>query len=191
MVRLRLALTAACLCVASLASAQSPYFGVGMLTPYIGASAGGDVRDSAVTPGVSMAALDSSGFGAEIDLGHAREIDDSRFSSSAITSFTVNAIGMWQVPVARRVLRPFVAAGVGVLRVRAEVSEGGLVTSRTDWAFDAGGGVLYMFNDLIGVRGDVRYFRYFERFDDLPLRDNGFFDYWRTAVGVTFAWPIR
>jgi hypothetical protein len=48
-----------------------------------------------------------------------------------------------------------------------------------------------MFDDATGVRGDVRYFRYLQRHDDLPLRDNGFFDYWRTSIGVTFAWPIR
>ena len=190
MVRLRLALTLVGVLAASAVHAQPPLY-TGMITPYVGAARGGDVEGPGVTPGVSMAVVDVSGLGAEIDIGHTREIDDTRFSSSAITSVMVNAVGMWQVPVVRRVLRPFVEAGVGLLRVRAEVPDSGLVTSRTDWAFDAGGGVIYMFNDLVGVRGDVRYFRYFERFDDLPLRDNGFFDYWRTAVGVTVAWPIK
>jgi hypothetical protein len=185
-VRVRFALTVAGVLVASLAQAQ-PALYTGMITPYLGGAGGGDVDGRAVTPGVSMTVLDSSGIGAEVDLSHTREIDDSRFSSSAVTSFTVNVVGMWQA----WTLRPFVVSGVGLLRVRAEIAEQGLVTSRTDWAFDAGGGALYMFNDIVGVRGDVRYFRYLQRFGDLPLRDNGFFDYWRTTVGVTLAWPIR
>ena len=190
MVRLRLALTLVGVFAASAVHAQPPLY-TGMITPYVGAAGGGDVEGRSVTPGVSMAVIDISGLGAEVDIGHTREIDDTRFSSSAITSVTVNFVGMWQVPVVRRVFRPFVEAGVGLLRVRTELPDAGLVTSRTDWAFDAGAGVVYMFNDVFGVRGDVRYFRYFERFDDLPLGDNGFFDYWRTAVGLTVAWPIK
>ena len=159
----------------------------GLITAHIGASAGGDVEGRAVTPGASMSVIDGSGVGAELDIGHSREIDETRFSSSAITSFTVNVIGTWQASV----VRPFVVGGVGLLRVRAELPAVGLAVNRTDWAFDAGGGVLYMLNDIFGVRGEVRYFRFVQRHDDLPLRDNGFFDYWRTSIGATFAWPIR
>jgi opacity protein-like surface antigen len=185
-VRLRLALTIAGVLAASTASAQQPLY-TGMITPYLGASAGGDVEGRKLTPGASMTVLDTSGIGAELDVAHTRQIDESRFSESAITSVMVNVVGMWRVSN----VRPFVVSGLGLLRVRAALPDAGLVTSRTDWAFDAGAGVLYLFDDLIGVRGDVRYFRYLQRHDDLPLRDNGFFDYWRTSIGVTFAWPIR
>jgi opacity protein-like surface antigen len=167
-VRLRLALTMVGVLTASAAAAQQPLY-TGIITPYLGAAAGGDVEGRGVTPGASMAVLDNNGLGAELDVGHTREI------------------GMWRISA----VRPFVVAGAGLLRVRAELPVMGLVTSRTDWAFDAGAGVQYMFDDAIGVRGDVRYFRYLQRHDDLPLRDNGFFDYWRTSIGVTFAWPIR
>ena len=88
-------------------------------------------------------------------------------------------------------MRPFVVAGAGLLRVRTSLAFGEPVTSRTDWGFNGGGGVQWMITDAVGVRGDVRYFRYFQRHDDLPLLDNGFFDYWRTSVGLTFSWPIK
>lgn len=185
-VRLRLALTMVGVLTASAAGAQQPLY-TGIITPYLGAAAGGDVEGRGVTPGASMAVLDNNGLGAELDVGHTREIDETLFSESAITSVMVNVIGMWRISA----VRPFVVAGAGLLRVRAELPVVGLVTSRTDWAFDAGAGVQYMFDDAIGVRGDVRYFRYLQRHDDLPLRDSGFFDYWRTSIGVTFAWPIR
>jgi opacity protein-like surface antigen len=183
---LRLALTIAGILVAVGAEAQ-PALYTGMLTPHIGASAGGDVRERAVTPGASMAVVDPIGIGAEVDLGHSRRVDADRFSESAVTSLMVNAVGMWM----KTPVRPFVVAGAGLLRVRAAVTDGGLVTSRTDWGFNAGAGALYMVNELVGVRGDVRYFRYLQRHPDLPLLDNGFFDYWRTSVGVTLSWSIR
>ena len=185
MVRLRLALTVVGVFIASAAHAQ-PALYTGLITAHLGASAGGDVEGRAVTPGASMSVVDDGGLGGEIDIGHSRAIDETRFSSSAITSFTVNAIGMWKASV----VRPFVVGGVGLLRVRAERPDVGLAVSRTDWAFDAGAGVHYMFNDIFGLRGEVRYFRFMQRHDELPLRDNGFFDYWRTSIGATFSWPI-
>jgi hypothetical protein len=53
-----------------------------------------------------------------------------------------------------------------------------------------GGGVQGFFNDRIGLRGDLRYFRSLA--DDEP--DDEFdlafsdFDFWRGTVGVTFRW---
>lgn len=185
-VRLRLALTIAGILAAAGAEAQSALY-TGMLTPHLGTSAGGDVRGGAVTPGASIAVVDSNGIGAELDLGHSRGVDGDRFSESAITSFMVNAVGLWPRPA----IRPFVVAGVGLLRVRAALADRGLETSQTDWGMSAGAGAVYMVNEMVGVRGDVRYFRYFQRHPDLPLLDNGFFDYWRTSVGVTLAWGIR
>jgi hypothetical protein len=189
-VRRRLTLTlltlAGLLALAGRVAAQ-PALYTGMLTPHIGVAAGGDVRGGATTPGVSLAVLDESGLGAELDLGHSRSVNADRFSSSAITSLMINAVGIWT----RFRVQPFVLAGAGILRVRAEIPEIGLITSRTDLGMSAGAGGLYMLNDIAGIRGDLRYFRYFQRHDDLPLLDNGFFDYWRTSVGVTLAWSIR
>jgi hypothetical protein len=182
-VRLRLALTIVGVLTASAASAQKPLY-TGMVTPHLGVAAGGDVEGRSLTPGVSMTVLDTNGLGAELDVGHTRQIDESRFSESAITSVTVNVIGMWQLSV----VRPFVTAGGGLLRVRAALPDAGLVTSRTDWAFDAGGGVLYMIDELVGLRGDVRYFRSLQDNEpddefDIALSD---FRFWRGTVGLTF-----
>jgi opacity protein-like surface antigen len=159
----------------------------GMLTPHVGMAHGGDIDDRGLTLGVSLTAVETGGIGAELDLSHARQFDDSRFAESGITALMVNVIGMFP----DETVRPFVVAGVGLLRVRASLADGEAIASRTDWGFDAGGGLLYMLNEAVGIRGDVRYFRYFQRHEDLPLLDNGFFDFWRTSVGVTFAWPIR
>ena len=48
-----------------------------------------------------------------------------------------------------------------------------------------------MLNDAFGIRGDVRYLRLFERHDDIPFVNNGYFDYWRTSIGLTWTWPMK
>lgn len=174
------------LMAASSASAQ-PALYTGLLTGHVGSADGGDVREGGLTLGASIGVHDSNGLGAEVDLGHTRRFDDLRFVESGITSVMVNFLGIY--PNAR--LRPFVIAGGGLIRVRTSIAQGQPVTNRTDFGMNGGGGVLYMFSDAVGIRGDVRYFRFFQRHDDLPLLDNGFFDYWRTSIGVTFAWPIK
>jgi opacity protein-like surface antigen len=185
-VRSRAGLTVVGVLWAAVAGAQSPIY-TGLLTGHIGGSAGGDARSTAVTPGASVAVIDASGLGAEVDLGHAREFDDERFSESGITTLMVNVVGM--LPHAR--WRPFVVAGVGLMRVRASLAEGQTVASKTDWGMNAGGGLHYSLSETVGIRGDVRYFRYVQRHDELPLTDSGFFDVWRTSVGLTLQWTQR
>jgi opacity protein-like surface antigen len=87
--------------------------------------------------------------------------------------------------------RPFVIVGAGVMRVSGTSIEGLPSISRTEGGWTAGGGVLYLFNEALGIRGDVRYFRHFSRHDDVPLADDGALNFWRTSVGVTLSWPIR
>ncbi len=186
MVRSRVILAVIGALWAVVAEAQ-PSLYTGMITGHVGVASGGDVRDKGLTLSASISVIEASGLGAEIDLGHTRQFDDSSFAESGVTTLMVNAVGMSP----NEVVRPFVGGGVGLLRTRAALLDGQTVVNRTDWGFNLGGGVLYMINEAVGIRGDVRYFRYFQRHDDLPLVDSGFFDFWRTSVGISYAWPIR
>jgi hypothetical protein len=161
----------------------------GFATVYIGAAHGGDVEEVGWTPGVSMAVIDLNGIGAEVDLSHVVQFDNDRFNESGITTFTVNATWVWPKELA--IVRPYVVGGVGLLRVRACQFDCEFSFSRTDWAMDVGGGVFIVFNESIGARGDLRYFRVLQDHDDLPLTGHGFFDFWRTTGGIVFSWPIR
>jgi hypothetical protein len=189
-VRRRLILTLVSLLVPVAGAAQSlgNQF-TSFTTVFIGASHGGDATDVGLTPGVSSAVVDSRGLGAEIDLSHAREFDSERFVESGITTFLANFTWIWPDPRAR--YRPYLVFGAGVLRVRACDEDCAPRVSRTDWAVDAGGGMFYMFSENFGLRGDLRYFRYVQHHGDVPLTDNGFFDFWRTSGGVVFSWPVR
>jgi opacity protein-like surface antigen len=88
---------------------------------------------------------------------------------------------------------PFVSGGAGLMR--------GSVTSpadlfddvtRNDFALNVGGGLQGFFNDHVGLRGDLRYFRNLTGEGDegflLDPRDFdlGDFNYWRGTVAVTF-----
>lgn len=157
----------------------------GFATVSVGAAHHGDLGETSFMPGASVAVTDPNGFGAELDLAHTGGFDSERFSESSITTFTVNATWTW--PRVDALVRPYLVGGAGVLRVRAC---GATCDSRTDWAADAGGGAFVLLNELVGVRGDIRYFRYLDDHSDLVTGD-GFFDFWRTSVGVVFSWPVR
>jgi hypothetical protein len=161
----------------------------GFATGSIGLALGGDVADPGWTPGGSIAIYDPSGWGAELDLSHVRAFDQARFLESGVTSLMLNVTGIFRDEVA--LVRPYALGGVGLLRARACAVGCLTAVSRTGLGFDAGGGVFVLFNEAFGARGDVRYFRYLQRDADLPLTDNGLFDFWRVSIGASISWPIR
>jgi hypothetical protein len=158
----------------------------GLLTGHIGAARGGDVHGAATTGGMSMAVIDLSGLGAELDIAHTGAFDPDFFSESSVTSVMLNFIALYP----HEAIRPFVNVGVGALHIRTASQPGESAVGRTEAGWNAGGGLHFGFNDTLAIRGDVRYFRLFDRPEDFVLRDTGFFDYWRTSIGVTFTWPI-
>jgi hypothetical protein len=90
-------------------------------------------------------------------------------------------------------VRPYLVGGFGLMR--------GLVSSpndlfsdvtRNDFALDVGGGLQGYFNQHVGLRGDIRYFRNLTgKSNDGFLLDPtqfelGDFSFWRATAGVTF-----
>jgi opacity protein-like surface antigen len=166
------------------AEAQPATF-TGLLSGHIGIAANGDVRDATAMPGASLAVLDANGLGVELDVSHAGDFDDSQFVDSSITTVMLNFVAAY--PHDR--IRPFLIAGGGVLRVRA-APDGGSAAGKTDAAWNAGGGVLYMFSEAFALRADVRYFRHAGRQEAFPLGGNDRLEFVRTSFGVTFSWPM-
>jgi hypothetical protein len=183
--RLRIVLVVLAISGPTAAAAQTSEV-TGHITGHLGVGHGGDIQSAGLTVGGTLAVLEADGWGAEVELGHTTRFANELFDESGITTAMVNALGMWPHPT----VRPFGAGGVGVIRVRASGFGDEPSLTRTDWGLNLGGGVLVMLNDAVGIRGDVRYFRYFQRHDDLPLTNGGFFDFWRSSVGVTWTWPI-
>ncbi len=179
-------MTLVVVCAAGRVQAQSFNF-TGLVTAHVGISATNDVRDSSATPGVSMAVLDDHGLGVEVDVARLGNFDGTLFTEGSVTSAMVNVIAMRE----HQTLRPFIVIGAGVIHVSGTLLEGPQSVGRTEVGWNAGGGLLFLFNEVFGIRGDARYFRHFSDHSDLPLAGDGVLDFWRTSVGVTFAWPIR
>jgi hypothetical protein len=84
-------------------------------------------------------------------------------------------------------LRPYVTAGLGLLRTQID---GGTVatvsSSNNDLGWNAGAGLMGYFSDHFGLRGDVRYLRNIQNnstADNINF-DPGNFHFWRASIGV-------
>ncbi len=161
----------------------------GLATVHLGQAAGGDIVDRGWTPGGSLSVIEASGFGAEIDVSHTRQFNNARFRDSSVTTFMINAVGMWGTP--DRMFRPYGLGGAGLMRARGCFTSCASAVTHTEVGFDAGAGLYVFVNDFLAARADLRYFRYLQRHADLPLTDGGYFDFWRSSIGVTLSWEIR
>lgn len=188
--------------MAALALALSPAVASAdwLFTPNIGAGFGGSASGRQhLTYGASIGFMGAGVFGWEADLSYTPEFfegdDDDpdllNTGDSNVTSIMGNIlIG---VPIGGQSgagVRPYLAAGAGLLQTRVQDADALFEVDNNDFGINVGGGVMGFATDNVGFRGDVRYFRGFgedttnERFD-VDLSD---FDFWRATVGVTFRW---
>jgi len=178
------ALTAA-LSVATVREARADW----LLTPYLGVTFGGSAPEQQVNYGLSAAFLGAGAIGFELDASITPNffdsdtglIDDSNVS-------TVMANFMIAVPGSGPAFRPYAAAGAGIIRTKATSVGNVFDLDENSFGVNVGGGVLAQFNDRVGMRGDLRYFRSVqdsESGDGIDLDLTGF-NFWRGTLGVTF-----
>jgi opacity protein-like surface antigen len=183
---------ALCLSTASTAKAD------GLLVPFLGVTFGGDTLENRTVYGAALGFTGNGPVGFEIDFGYAPNFfssDDEFFDLDGklnITTLMAN-ISFGGAPIGGGV-RPFFSGGAGLIRASV-TSPGDLFdeVNRNDFGINVGGGLTGYFNDNIGLRGEVRYFRSLEDAtgDDGFLLDPrdfdlGDFDFWRFTVGVAF-----
>jgi opacity protein-like surface antigen len=154
----------------------------GQATGHLGAAIGNDDAGSALSVGLSVAALEPSGWGAEFDFGYASSGDEPGEGLDA-QSYMLNLIGVWP----NRKLRPFGVAGIGAIRARTCVADCASTETWVDFGFTGGGGLQYLFGDTFGVRADARYFT---ALGDHPDPSHASLSYWRITVGGTFLWVL-
>lgn len=180
-----------------------------LLTPYLGVTFGGsadfgDVGDlddnfeRKVAYGVNAAWMGAGIVGFEVDFGTTPNFyentsgsGDFDWGDSNVTTLMANLIV--GAPIGGQAgvgVRPYGSAGLGLLR--SHVSSTGLFDdlSTNELGFNVGGGAHVFFNDHVGLRGDIRYFRGLQDEDndedelfELGLRD---VDFWRGTLGVSF-----
>ena len=186
------AMIAALALVLAPASARADW----LFTPNIGSTFGGaaDGREH-ITYGASIGWMGAGVIGVEGDFQFTPEFfeandDDVDFfgSSNVVTAMGNVIVG---IPVGGQRgagFRPFGFAGIGLMQKNTD-AEGALEIDTNEFGFNVGGGVMGFFNDVIGLRGDVRYVRSFEDTNDnLVTIGVGDFDFWRANIGVVFRW---
>jgi hypothetical protein len=166
-------------------SAQTVIKYSGLLTPHTGVTTGDDAEDPGFTYGVSLAVVDRNGWGAELDVAHATTVGNLGFGDTGLTSGLLHVLYISP----RGVVRPFGVVGAGLMRLSG-IRQADGDTSRTDWAFSLGGGVHVPMTELLSIRGDVRYQRFFERHPDVQANVSAF-GVWRLSAGLTFDWPME
>ena len=183
------------------AQAQSGWF----FTPFIGGNFGGNADfgdfpddDDAVERRMDFGAtlgFNPSVVGFEIDFGFSPNFFENTagdanfdFGENNVTTLMGNVL--LSAPQGSGI-RPYASAGLGLIRASVQSSTGLFNDlSTNDLGINLGGGLNANFNDNVGIRGDLRYFRSLqdtEADNDLDL-SLGSFDFWRGSVGLTFRW---
>lgn len=156
----------ALLVAAFIGAAPATAHAQGFIAPFIGFDFGGDsgcpeagdCEDKNSNIGVAFGTLGQvAGF--EAEFGYARDFfgEAPGYSSSVLTFMTNVIIG----PKIGAV-RPYVLGGVGLIKTHAELTTGGLLdTDNNSFGWDFGGGLMIMFGEHVGVRGDIRRFATF------------------------------
>lgn len=153
----------------------------GYLTGHVGSALGGDVDEPRLSGGLSVSVQESTGWGAEFDLGHAADV---RVGSQDlnITTYVINVA--YITPYKR--IRPFAIAGGGVHQV--DGCQCNHPSKTFDLGLNAGAGLFLVANDMIGVRADARLFWSGGEHPDLGRPDN--LTHWRVTVGLSYLWQI-
>jgi opacity protein-like surface antigen len=163
----------------------------GLFTPYGGVTFGGNSANGKGLFGASLGFMSAGVFGLEADVAHSPNFFGEDFDGIADASITTAMVNLLVgVPVGGTNgvgVRPYVTAGAGLIRASV-TSPGDLFddVNRNDMGVNVGGGVVGFFNDHVGLRGDVRYFRSLQGDDDEPVGVSlSDFDFMRATVGVT------
>ena len=163
-----------------------------------GVTFGGDAKDREhFTYGVSLGWMGAGIVGWEADLSFTPEFFEQKDGAFDLDggSNVVTAMGnvLVGIPIggARGAgLRPYITGGLGLLQKEARSTRSAFDIDNNEFGFNIGAGAFGFFNDHVGIRGDLRYFRSFED----PREDNEFdigvgnFNYWRGTGGLTFRW---
>jgi opacity protein-like surface antigen len=175
-----------------------------LFTPFLGGTFGGsaniggagedfnDEFERKLNYGASLAWMGRGVVGFEVDFGYSPnffEVSPDNDSLDLVGDGNVTTLmGNLVVGAPMGNVRPYASGGVGLIKQRVDdVGQFFGSIDDSNWGFNVGAGVMGFFNDRVGLRGDLRYFRAVHDNDpdgvDLALGD---FKFWRGTVGVTF-----
>ena len=166
-----------------------------VLTPYVGSLFGGDLSGNTAAFGANAAFMGGGIFGAEIGFNYAPEFVKATVNNDDIAQMSLMGNLIIGIPVGSSDepghVRPYVTGGAGLFRISSAESQFFNRVTSNDFAVNLGGGVMTFFNEHVGVRFDVRYFRTLtdsdseSGVDDIDF-DLGGLNFWKWDVGAAF-----
>lgn len=181
--------TTAFVAFASTARAQ------GFIAPLIGYDFGGDAgcqtltncEDKRVNLGVALGSMGSV-VGFEEEFAYAKDFFgvSPGLPSSSVLTLMSNLMLIPKIGPAR----PYVLVGLGLMKSHVDLTPSSLISvDNNNFAWDIGGGLMILFGDHFGVRGDIRHFHSFQDASllgiPIPLTSNKL-DFGRAAAGLVF-----
>lgn len=166
-----------------------------VLTPYVGSLFGGDLSGNTAAFGANAAFMGGGIFGAEIGFNYAPEFVKATVNNDDIAQMSLMGNLIVGIPIGSSDepghVRPYVTGGGGLFRISSAESQFFDRVTSNDFALNFGGGVMTFFNEHIGVRFDVRYFRTLTDSDSQSGIDDVDFDlgdlnFWKWDVGAAF-----
>ena len=161
------------------------------VTPYAGGDFGGDTTDSKFNLGGGVGWLGGGVFGFEADFGYSPDffstsngIDFASESNLATVMFNAMAAAPQ-----RATVRPYGSGGIGWMRSFVKSAPDAFEVRNNDLGINLGAGLIAQFNDHVGWRTDIRYFRAIVDNQEDNEFDAAFgdFHFWRGTAGLTFS----
>ncbi len=191
--------------LALVAAAPAPASADWTFSPFIGSTFNGELNDvdldestqNKLSWGGSLMWMGEGIAGFEVDFGYTPEFffsdNDNEvdfIGDGNVSTFMVNAVIGVPIGGDRGAgIRPYGTAGLGLVRQSVDDVIDVFDADRNSLGFNVGGGIMGMFTDNVGIRGDIRWFRQFSNdsdgVDDLDFDLSGL-SFWRGTVGVTF-----
>ena len=166
-----------------------------VLTPYVGSLFGGDLSGNTAAFGANAAFMGGGIFGAELGFNYAPEFIKATVNTPDTAQMSLMGNLIVGIPIMDSDqpshLRPYLTGGAGLFRLSSQESQFFRGVTSNNFALNFGGGVMAFFNEHIGVRGDVRYFRTLtdsdteSGIDDLNF-NLGDLNFWKWDVGAAF-----
>lgn len=168
----------------------------GWVTPWVGSAFGSNIDNGRATFGVSAGGMGAGIIGGEVDFGYNPSFFGTKndFGNNSVLNLMGNLIV--GVPIGGtygKSVRPYVLAGVGLLRTQLDGNTSLFRPSSSDnmFGWDAGAGVMGFFNDHVGLRGEIRYLRGTHDMNESTGINSIDFNgnklhFWRPSIGVVF-----
>jgi len=177
---------------AALVAAPAQARAEGYVTPWVGSHWGSDISNGRAAFGVNAGGMGAGIFGGEVDFGYSPSFFGTKndFGNNSVLDLMGNVI--IGVPIGGTygaAVKPFVTAGIGLLRTQIDGGTLADVSSSNNMlGWNAGAGVMGYFNNHVGLRGDIRYLRGFKDLNTgntvIDLSGNNNLRFWRLSAGV-------